>query len=162
GALHRILISKSTDPETRAVVARALVALDPTTHFAPLAPLLGDAVLTQRLRSRLGDALTEKDPEQARGILVELLRDAPQRAQVKLGQALAGNSEGGDMLLRAAEEGKVSPRLLVDRAVKDKLLTSRPDDAAARVEKLTKSLPPVNEQLQQLVERRRAAYRPIR
>src|SRR5262249_10239935 len=93
GALHRILISKSTDPETRAVVARALVALDPTTHFAPLAPLLGDAVLTQRLRSRLGDALTEKDPEQARGILVELLRDAPQRAQVKLAQALAGNSE---------------------------------------------------------------------
>src|SRR6185503_6974447 len=103
--LHEILVSKRTDPETRAVVARSLVSLNPSTPFAPLAPLLGDAALTSALRQRLGDALTEKAPDTARSILIELLRDAPQRAQVKLAQALAANPEGGDTLLRTIAEG---------------------------------------------------------
>jgi putative heme-binding domain-containing protein len=110
----------------------------------------------------LGDALTEKDPANARSILVELLRDAPQRAQVKLAQALASNAEGADVLLRTIADGKVSPRLLLDRAVKDKLLVARPEDGSARMSQLTKGLSPVNEELQKLVERRRDAYRPAR
>jgi putative heme-binding domain-containing protein len=159
--LHQILVSKTTDPETRAVVARSLVALNPSTPFAPLAPLLGDPALTLALRLRLGEALTEKNPDTARNILDELLRDAPQRAQVKLAQALAGNAEGGDTLLRSIAEGKASPRLLLERVVKDKLLTARPNDAV-RIEQLTKGLSPVNQELQKLVERRRDAYRPNR
>jgi len=161
-ALHQILVSKSTDPDTRAVVARSVVTLNPSTPFAPLAPLLGDAALTAGLRQRLGDALTEKDPANARSILVELLRDAPQRAQVKLAQALASNAEGADVLLRTIADGKASPRLLLDRAVKDKLLVARPEDGSARMSQLTKGLSPVNEELQKLVERRRDAYRPAR
>jgi putative heme-binding domain-containing protein len=160
--LNRVLVSKSTDPDTRAVVARALVTLNPTTPFAPLAPLLSDAALTQTLRSRLGDVLTEKNSQTARDILIDLLRDAPQRAQVKLAQALAANASGGDTLLRTIEEGKASPRLLLDRAVQDKLATSRPNDGPTRIAPLTKGLSPVNEQLQKLVEKRRDAYRPNR
>ena len=160
--LSRILTSKATDPETRAVVARSLVALNPTTPFAPLAPLLGDAALTQTLRTRLGDALTEKNPDVARATLAELLKSAPQRAQVKLAQALAGNAEGSEVILRTVAEGKASPRLLLDRAVRDKLLTARPADGEARVGQLTKGLAPANEQIQQLIEKRRDGFRPTR
>ena len=160
--LTTILTSKTTDPETRAAVARALVTLNPTTPYAPLAPLLGDVALTLGLRTRLGEALTEKNPETARTILVELLRDAPQRAQVKLAQALVGNAEGSDTLLRLIAEGKASPRLLLDRSVKDKLLTSRPADGQSRVTELTRGLTPVNQELEKLVEKRRDGYRPSR
>src|SRR5262249_33020617 len=57
---------------------------------------------------------------------------------------------------------KASPRLLVERAVKDKLLTARPEDGAVRVAELTKGLSALNEELQKLVERKRDAYRPNR
>jgi len=160
--LTKILTSKSTDPETRAAVARALVSLDPRTRFAPLAPLLGDVALPLLLRTRLGDALTQESAERARAILVETLQTAPHRAQVKLAQALAGNAEGGDTLLCAVADGKVSPRLLLDRSVKDKLLTARPTDAAGRIEQLTKGLSPVSEQLQKLLDQRRDGYKPAR
>jgi len=65
-------------------------------------------------------------------------------------------------LLRLIAEGKASPRLLLDRSVKDKLLTSRPADGQSRVTELTRGLTPVNQELEKLVEKRRDGYRPSR
>ena len=162
GPLTRILTSKSTDSETRASVARAVVALNPQAHFAPLAPLLGDTALPVGLRLRLGDALTEHKAEAARSILIETLRAAPQRAQVKLAQALAGSPEGSETLLRTIADGQISPRLLLDRVVRDKLTAARPSDGASRIEQLTKGLPPVNEECQKVIDQRRVGYKPAK
>jgi putative heme-binding domain-containing protein len=162
GSLTKILASKTTDLETRVKVAHGLIALKPATPLAPLGPLLIDAALPLHLRARLSDALAEKDNAVGQAILIEVLRGAAQRTQLKLAQALAGNSEGGDMLIRAVANGVASPRLLMDRSVGDKLLASRPTDGATRIKQLTKGLSPVSAELQKVLESRVASYRPAK
>jgi putative heme-binding domain-containing protein len=114
------------------------------------------------LRARLSDALAEKDHAAGQRILIEVLRGAAQRAQIKLAQALAGNAKGGDMLLSAVANGVASPRLLMDRSVRDKLVAARPADGATRIDRLTKGLTPVSAELQKLLDSRVASYRPAK
>ena len=87
---------------------------------------------------------------------------ASARAQVQLAQALAGNAIGAETLLTTVADGRVSPRVLLDRVVKDKLLTARPADGAQRLEQLTKGLSVSNEQVQKTLDQRRDAYKPAK
>jgi putative heme-binding domain-containing protein len=85
---------------------------------------------------------------------------SPERSQAKLALALAASKPGAEALLRAAEAGKLSARVLQDRNVKEKLAASKAENGNARIATLTRNLTPLNEQVQKIIEQRSAAFRP--
>jgi putative heme-binding domain-containing protein len=99
---------------------------------------------------------------ESQAILVEALRSAPDRLQVKLAQILAGSAGGGENLLTLIEEGRATPRLLLAASVKDKLLAAQSATATQRIEKLTRNLTPTSEQIEKLLQQRRAGYAPAK
>ena len=118
----------------------------------------GDANEPTVLREKIGQALAEVNSLEARVVLVEAMRTAPERLQAKLALALAGNAEGAESLLQLTEAGKSSPRLLLARAIKERLAAAKPANYTERVEKMTKGLPPANEQAQKVIDQRRVGF----
>ncbi|HEY0457229.1 MAG TPA: c-type cytochrome, partial [Verrucomicrobiae bacterium] len=79
------------------------------------------------------------------------------RLQLKLAQTLAATPAGADRLLKMVRVKQAPASLLQERTVREKLLAARPENAAL-IAKLTEGLPPTNEKIQKLIDKRRAAY----
>ncbi len=160
--LARLLLSPAVELDTRAAMARALLSFHPDDHLSALASMIGDAGVSSFLREKICQALAAHDPSLARTNLIEAMRTSPRRLQVKLAQAMASTTAGGEQLLQMAAAGQAPPGLLQERAVQDKLRASKPVNAAARIEQLTKGLAPLNKGLQRLIDVRRKNYEPTR
>ncbi len=144
--------------ETRAGLVTALLALNAKQHVATCADLLNDPNASTALRQKLAQALSDANLDEARMALLIAIRTAPERNQSKLAAPMAANKPGAEALLRDIEGGKLSARLLQDRTVKEKIVAAKLAGADARLARLTKNLTPLNEQLQQQIEQRRAAF----
>ncbi len=166
-ALTRLLTTTTADVEARATSARALAAFYPAgtakssmPALNAMAGVLNNAAEPVALREKVAAALGEVVDPAAGQSLVAAIRAAPTRLQAKLAVALASSPTGAEALLQAITEGKASPRLLQERAVKDRLAASKPANLDARVAKLTKGLAPANETLQKLIDQRRKEFQP--
>ena len=60
------------------------------------------------------------------------MRSVPSRLQAIVAGSLAETRRGGERLLRLVEEGAAPPSLLQQPALRDKLLSSRPEGVDAR------------------------------
>lgn len=160
--LNHLLSVETTDWEARAAAARALVALSPTENTKALIPLLGDPEIPLELRGEISRTFVNRKGADARFFLTDALRTAPYRVQTKLAQALASNGAGAETLLQMIERGQASPRLLLAASVKDKLFAAKPENVAQRLDKITKNLAPISEEIEKLLERRRNAYAPTK
>ncbi len=152
--------SSAMEVEPRAVVARALLALEKegARHLPAVMALIQDANTPLALRSRLGSVLMEEGSGTALNSLMIAAREAPYRLQTQLASALAARREGAEALLLNLEAGKLPPRLLQERSLRDKLLAARPNNAASRIEQLATGLTPASEQAQKLIDQRRAGF----
>ncbi len=156
-----LLASDSTELEARAAMARSLAVLRPSEKFATLAPLVGDATLPASVRSRISAALANPNSGDPHSIVIEVIQTAPYRGQVKLVQAVAGNPRGAERIIGMTEAGQLSPRLLQERSVAEKLKATLDPSASGRLAKLMAKLPPMNQEIARLVENRRAGYNPV-
>ena len=86
--------------------------------------------------------------------LIAAFRTAPSRLQVKLAIALASTPPGAELLLESIADGKVSPRLLQEKAVKERLAATKPANLNERLAKLTKGLPAADLEKQKLIDQR--------
>jgi len=120
--------------------------------------LLKEATLSRNVREQLGKTIVEQNSPAARTAIKETLRVSSQEFQLALARLLAGNGDGADLLFRCVADGVVSPQLLIDRTVQQKLLAARPADANTRLTQLTAGLKPQNERLVKLVTARRDAF----
>jgi putative heme-binding domain-containing protein len=146
--------------ETRATIAASLLKLNPKQHLALCASMLSDERTPMASRQKIAQSLIDSNLEEARATLVEAVKIAPERSQPKLAVILAAGKAGAETLLRETEAGKISPRLLQDRALKEKILASKPSEAEGRIGKLTANLTPLNAELQKKIEQRRGAFQP--
>src|SRR6185295_17882703 len=112
----------------------ALLHLTGVRSIQAVAALLRDAATPNGLRAKLGSALVDQGSEPALGFVLLALYEAPQRLQAQLATALAGRREGAEYLLLDVEAGRLSPRLLLERQVKDRLLAAGPANADTRIE----------------------------
>ncbi|HMJ91406.1 MAG TPA: c-type cytochrome, partial [Candidatus Acidoferrum sp.] len=144
--------------DTRASLATTLLTFNAKQHVGICADLLNAAGTPTALRQKLAQALSDANNDEARAALLTAVRTAPERNQAKLAAPLAANKAGAEALLREVESGKISARLLQDRAVKEKILGAKVTDANAFFKKLTKNLTPLNDQLQKQIEQRRGAF----
>ncbi len=157
-SLARLLVHSSTELETRAAAARALLAFHPNEQLASLVPILSDAGMAAPLREKICQAVADKNSSVSSSVLLEAIRALPRRLQVKLAQTLVSSATGAESLLQMVAAGQAPPALLRERSVKEKLFAAKPDNAAARVEQLTKGLSPANEELQKVIDKRRAGF----
>jgi putative heme-binding domain-containing protein len=156
--LAELLMNPATELDTSAVVARALVALNPEDNLAALASVVGDPSLPGVFRQRISQAVAHRRTADGQTILVEVLRACPRRLQVKLAQTLASNAAGGEKLIKLVADGHASASLLLERSVKDKLLAAESSPVQERLDQLTKGLMPPNQNVQWFIRHKLVSY----
>lgn len=144
--------------EVRSAAARTLIALDGALQVPLTAAVLADTNQPAPLREALALLLAEQNSDAARAGVRQAIPAAPHRLQIKLAAILAGTTNGVETLLALVEQKKLPPQVIADRAVKEKLTAPKMAPFKERLEQLIAGLPPVNVELQKLMDERRKNY----
>ncbi|MBX7103913.1 MAG: c-type cytochrome [Gemmataceae bacterium] len=124
-------------------------------NVSALARLLSDASESIAIRESASRTLGQLNRPESRTAMLSALPTAPKPVAVAIALGLAGGKPGADQLCDLVEQGKASPQLLIDRAVRARLESIGLKD---RVSKLTAALPPADQLTENLINRRRAAF----
>ncbi len=157
GLVAELAGKKGPEANRRAAVS-ALVAIDPARAVAPLARILADARTPVPVREQAANSLASTNRPEARAELLKILASAPARLETAIATALAGSRPGAEKLLEAVGAGKASARLLQEPAVGLRLRQAKLPDLQRRLKQLTRGLPPADQRLHALIDRRRAAF----
>jgi putative heme-binding domain-containing protein len=152
--LTQLASSDSVSIDARAACAETLVALSPQPIGRALLVVLRDATVALPLRSEIAVQLSESENARVTELLTRVLRTVPARLQDQIAEELATTGAGAEALLNLTGEGIVSPRLLQRPSISRSLATAGIADLETRVAKLTAGLPPMNEQVAQLITAR--------
>lgn len=144
--------------EVRMAAAQTLLSLDASNHVPLAAGLLMDTNQSPALRQRLALLLAEQTAPVARSAVLGVLVTAPQRLQTRLALTLAGSATGAEAVLALVEQKKLSPQVILDRAVKERLAATKLPGFGSRYETLTAGVAPVSAELQRLIDERRAGF----
>lgn len=155
---RRAALRADADVEVRAAAAKAALALEPVAAVAELLPVFNQLSTPAGVREALGSLLAEQNSPAARDAVVAAFKTASYPVQQKWAVALTGSREGSEALLRAAEQGIASGRLFQTAGARNRLRTTNPAGWEARLERLSKNLPPADEARDRLIAARRAAY----
>jgi putative heme-binding domain-containing protein len=156
--LQRWLRDSAGEPASREAAAHALAAINPEPNVPAISAVAADPHESAALREKMAAALASINSPVARAGLVDALRTAPDKLQIKMALALAGSAEGAEALLQLAESGNVSARVLLDRGIKERLAAAKPANGDERVAKLTKGLSPASAELQKVLDARLAQF----
>ena len=149
---------KLADPAARAAAAKAIVSFHPDVARSALLEVVADPSVYPALTQEILADATRIDGPSPGDLLVRVMRSIPSRLQAVLAGSLAETREGGERLLKLAEEGAAPPSLLQQPALRGKLLATRPERVETRIATLTASLPPVEVATQRLIDARVAAF----
>ena len=158
--LAQALVNPATEPGAAGAIAQTLVALHPDDNLAVLPPLLSDPAVAPAFRQQIARSIAESDASGAAAMLKEAFRALPRRLQVKFAAALAGNATGAEHLLELVAEGQAPAAVLLERAVKDKLLAAKPANLEERLARLTKDAVPASGEIQKVIDQRRSNFDP--
>jgi putative heme-binding domain-containing protein len=149
---------RSKSEARRSAALATLATLDGKRYVDLQSAVLADASEPIELREKAANILGGLNQPTAQEELVKNLALAPQRLQVIIGFALAGSKTGAEKLMEAVAAGKASPRLLQERGVEVRLAGSSVPDWKERVAKLTRDLPPADQQIQDLLKTRHERF----
>jgi putative heme-binding domain-containing protein len=153
-----IALEKGRSDELRRSACEATIGVDPGNKVSFLARILGDAGEPGRLREHAAGALGDVRDPAAVEALVVCLRAAPERLATRIASALAKHRAGGERLLDEIQNGKASPRLLLDREVQVRLAQAKIDGLEDRIKKLTEGLPDLEERIRRLMAERLGGF----
>jgi putative heme-binding domain-containing protein len=91
-------------------------------------------------------------------LLVTAVKAIPERLQLRLAETLASDSVGANELLKLAQDGHVSPRLLTRPTIKQRLDAIKSDELHKQLAEVTSGLPNEDEALRKMIEQRRANF----
>jgi putative heme-binding domain-containing protein len=93
-----------------------------------------------------------------RDAMLASLRHAPYRVVHTAALALATNRLGAEFLLNAVQHQQLTPVLLQDRNIRERLQAHRLSEIDKRLGELTRQLPPVDQKMQELIRQRAQAF----
>jgi putative heme-binding domain-containing protein len=157
-ALTALVKRKDAIEKVRQSAMQALASIQPKAHVALLAGVLVDAGDAMPVREQAANVLAGINQPESREQLVKALPTAPARLQSVIASGLAGSPQGAEQLLDAVTTGKASARLLQERPVEVKLSQAKVPNLKERVAKLTAGLPPAEQRLQEIINKRRVAF----
>jgi putative heme-binding domain-containing protein len=149
---------KQADESSRNAALTALAAIDVTAALPVLGQILGDATEAVALREQAAGKLGSLSQAEAEGALLAALPTAPGRLQSSIAAALAARSGSAQALLDTVAAGKASPRVLQEPRVARLLEAAQPPDLKQRLDSLLKGLPPGDERIRDLINRRRQHF----
>lgn len=154
-----LLVKKRDLPESlRKSAASSLVLINPQVDVKLLSGLLTDADEPAGIREHAAKLLAASDRPEPRQELFAALPAAPFRLQAIIAVEIVKSRQGIDWLLEAIAAGKAPARLLQEREIEFWLGRSGRPEVKKRIEELTAGLPPEDERLQQLINRRRKEF----
>jgi putative heme-binding domain-containing protein len=145
------------EPHRVAAIA-ALVAIDPRRPVAVLGRILADPDASLAVREQAALALTRTNQTEAQAELLQALPAAPGRLQTAIAVGLASRPTGAGALLEAVASGKASARLLQYRPVEVRLGEAGLPNLQDRLAGLLRGLPPADQRLGDLLDRRREGF----
>ena len=178
------LLSHDIDARVKEAFARALLALQPEAVLSSLVPLIADVSLPESLRDQIAAAVINRrtgtlarpdgEPTSSKGkddkkdataksarpttLLVSAVKAIPERLQLRLAESLASDAIGANELLKLAQDGHVSPRLLTRPSIKQRLDAIKSDDLHKQVAEVTSGLPNEDEALRKMIDQRRTLF----
>ncbi|REJ94230.1 MAG: hypothetical protein DWQ34_09130 [Planctomycetota bacterium] len=155
--LSRIVLDNEARLTDRLRCANALLALNPD---ARLSTLLGTASARHpgETAERILSQVVSPDGEIIRNELSKVLQTATAASQRQLAIALAADHRGAETLLQFVEAGRVSPRVLTDPLIAERVTTILGSESAARIESLTAGVPSASEEIDRLIAERLAEF----
>ncbi len=159
GKLREVAGRAATSRPQRSAALTALAAIDPQDSEALLKDVLLDASAAIELRETAAGLLAASGRPRAVHVLVDAMPVAPGRLQAAIAAALARGRRGAEALLDAIAAGKASARLLQEQPVAVALKQANPPKLEERLKSLLAGLPPADQKLAALMDRRRAGFR---
>jgi putative heme-binding domain-containing protein len=157
--LLRLATDSQADWRVRQAAVQSSLADSPRSLLAAACTVLVEASVDTGLREEIASAVIDQSAENDEKLLIRIMQSAPARELRQVADALAATSAGSATLLQLVERGQAAARLLQDQAIRQKLNASGIQDLAIRVRKLTAALPPLNAEVQRLIEERRRTFR---
>jgi putative heme-binding domain-containing protein len=155
----KTIASQSSMPEpVRVEALKSLTAIDDRKHTPLIGRILADANEPLGLREQAAHTLARLNHQDALLQLVNALPIAPAQLQGIIAADLSGSRPGAEKLLEAVAAGTASARLLQEHIVEVRLAAANLPNLKARVAKLTEGLPPADQRMQQLFQRRKDRF----
>jgi putative heme-binding domain-containing protein len=157
--LREVALKTATATPQRSAAMTALMAINAASNDALIASVLRDPAEPIELRESAAGLLAASSNAVDRAVLAELLPLAPGRLQTAIAAGLARRRDGAEALLDAIAAGKASARLLQEQRVAVALKGANPPKWEERLKSLLAGLPPADQKLNALMDRRRAGFR---
>lgn len=153
GGLEPAVVAISVDSQSDRWAQ--LAEITGTLKLASYGPALAAAFTRADLNDRARNAIAQVLPlfPNHAGLLAELFKTAPTRYQRLLGEMLASTLAGAEQLCTLAP-----PRLLAQPNLAQKLAALKNQALDARIQALTKDLPPANQELEALLKSRLQSF----
>ncbi len=156
--LREMLLASTSDWRARSAAARAWTALSPSAVSATLAELIAENSVSAELRDHACRVIADEPFDRQKESLKLAMKTASTKVQRVLAQKLCDSAAGASLFLEFVEHGSASASLLQEEAFRQKLLATKLEGAASRMDKLTAALPPLNTQIQATIDARRKAF----
>jgi putative heme-binding domain-containing protein len=141
----------------RSSAARALLTLDANQYTGQISEMLMDEQEKEEMKRSLISMLGEMPASVSLPVLAEVNQLAP-ALQREIALALAATPESREVLFTKVQQGEIMGRALVDPKVKERIMASISPKHLATYETLTESVPTIDEERQELIDTRLAAF----
>ncbi|RIW18678.1 dehydrogenase [Algoriphagus lacus] len=158
--LQNLLNATWAKNRARAMAAKALLDINPSKNFDLVAEKLNDNTSEQAFREELARTIGTSTYSGVTSLLNQSLKDAPSGLQVAIASVFVNSAEGRSNLLRAAKDGNMSPRILMDRRINEQLLAKLTPGQKKEYDALTAGMDTMLEERQKLIEARLARFDP--
>lgn len=157
-AVLALISNPKADTPVRMAAAQAGLNMSRNPAIAALSKTVATAEEPPVLRTQAAQLLGSVNSSESRESLANALKTAPAPLQQPIALALAGTSEGAELLFTLIASGKASARLLQDKPVLDRLAATKVPDRDQKIEELTRGLPAADDRLKQLIARFSASF----
>ncbi|XOV94171.1 MAG: PVC-type heme-binding CxxCH protein [Bacteroidota bacterium] len=155
--LELLLRSKTADVLSRSAAAEAILMHTPE-NVSTVASVVRDFDESEFLRSRLVNVLGEAQTSQSIQVIASILDTLSFDLQKAAVLQMANNPNGIDALLSAAQNLDISPKLLLDPQINERLASNMSSGQTNIFADLTNNVTPFSEEVQELIVDRVRTY----
>lgn len=157
--LEKVLSSSHADVHARVAAAEALIHLNGEELLPLVTGIMQNPGEPLLLREKLAFIISRISSDKALTAVENSLIDFSYRSQLGIAREMIRTSKGIDFLLRAAEEVRISPRILLDPQIKEQIADTATPDQKSRLESITSRLKAPSETIDALIDARRKGFR---
>ncbi|MFG0295338.1 MAG: HEAT repeat domain-containing protein [Maioricimonas sp. JB045] len=155
-ALKNVVADDSSAWTTRLQLARTLLQFESRPLLTAMAEIVAEGLVNPSVGERVLRQVVAGDPMQEETLLKDVANLLPESGQRRFAGVLAASPAGASAVFALIEAGRMSPRVLPDAGVAEKLAAVGGEGARERIAALTRDLPSQDAAVQKLLADRLA------